>query len=456
METVTIRYTPYGAALALFLCRDIEIGLDGPAGTGKTLAALQKIHLALTKYPGARALVSRKTNTALAGSALDTYRKHVLHPSERVRYFGGNKERPAAYLYPNGSELVVTGLDKPDKVKSSAYDLALINEATECNLDDIELVRSRLRNGKMPYQQLVMDMNPDQPTHWLNQRMNSGITTRLVSRHEDNPRYWDMTAQDWTEEGRSYVLGTLGGLTGVRYLRLRLGQWAAAEGTVYEDAWDRAKNVIAPFTIPRDWPRYLSIDFGYVNPFVCKWYAVDGDGRLYCYRELYQTKLLVEDAAVIIALRSGWYHLLPTNHTKYAPSPAKDADPLPRKIICDHDAEDRATLEKHLRMVTTPAHKSVSDGIQKVHARLRYEGDSKPRLMYFSNCLITRDEELAAKKRPTQTIEEFDGYIWDQRQGMRKGEAPVKENDHGMDTDRYIVAALDLIPDSVTYGPRIY
>ncbi len=47
--------------------------------------------------------------------------------------------------------LVVNGLDKPGKVKSWEFDLVYINEATECTVDDIESVRSRLRNGKMPY-----------------------------------------------------------------------------------------------------------------------------------------------------------------------------------------------------------------------------------------------------------------------------------------------------------------
>jgi phage terminase large subunit len=426
-----------GASLELGSCRDLEVVLDGPAGTGKTFGALYKIHVMLLTYPGARYLVARKTNTALAGSAMVTYREDIIQPEEGVVYFGGNRVRPPAFQYPNGSELVINGLDKPEKVKSTAFDGALINEATEVSLEDWEFVRSRLRHGVTPYHQLMADVNPGAPTHWINQRMIEGKAKRLLSRHEDNPRYWDTKANDWTPAGRDYVLGTLSGLTGVRLARLRYGIWAAAEGTVFEGSYDRAKNVIKPIPLPASYPRYLAIDFGYTNPFVCKWYAQDPDGRLYCYREIYKTKTLVEDHAKEIKRLSRWGE--------------KDGEPLPRAIICDHDAEDRATLERHLGLNTTAAKKTVSDGIQAMASRLRPAGDGKPRLMYFDDCLVSVDPELERLKKPTRTIEEFDSYIWDTRSGAKRGEQPVKEFDHGMDACRYMTAHLDLKGNSVSY-----
>jgi phage terminase large subunit len=429
-----------GAVLELAQCNDIEVGIDGPAGTGKTFGILYYLHLLLLKYPGARILVARKHNTDLAGSAMATFRDNVLDEREGVHYFGGNKVRPAEYMYPNGSELVVNGLDKPGKVKSMEFDAIYINEATECTLDDIEFCRMRIgrrRKVRLPHKQLIMDFNPDAPTHFLNQRMNEGVTRRILSRHEDNPFLWDAKTQDWTPEGREYIFGILGGLTGVRLARYRYGIWAAAEGTVYEGSWDRAKNVIPRVPLPSSYPRYLGIDFGYTNPFVCKWYAQDPDGRLICYREIYKTKTLVEDHAAEIKRLSRWGE--------------KDGDPLPRAIICDHDAEDRATLERHLGLNTTAAHKTVSDGIQAVASRLRPAGDGKPRLMYFDDCLVVVDPELARLKKPTQTINEFDSYIWDTRNGAKRGEVPVKEYDHGCDTDRYVVAFHDLTPSGVSY-----
>lgn len=427
--------------------------------TGKTFAALYKVHLLLLQHPGAKALVARKTNTALAGSALATYREQILDPNEGVTYFGGNKVRPAAFEYPNGSVMVVQGLDKREKIRSWEFDIAYINEATECDEEDIEFVRMRLRNGKMGYHQLIMDCNPDAPEHWLNQRMESGKTTRLLSRHEDNPRYYDIRTGRWTEAGQEYIFVTLAGLTGVLRDRYFGGVWTAAIGAIYSKAFDRARNVIPLaklFPVPREWPRYLAVDFGYSHPFVCKWYAVDPDGRLYCYREIYQTQTLVEDLAKQVLIASGWFHLLPTTHSQHKDRPAEWADPLPREVICDHDAEDRATFEKHTRLTTTPAKKAVKIGIQAVAARLRPAGDDKPRLLYFENMLVSRDERLVKQKKPVSTLGEFGVYVWSKGADGSQQEEPVKEHDHGLDCDRYMVAHFDLGPGSVSYYHSIW
>jgi hypothetical protein len=409
----------------------------------------------LLMYPGAKALVARKSNTALAGTAMATYRNYILDEREGVRYFGGNKVKPAAFEYPNGSMLIVSGLDKPEKVKSLEIDFCFINESTECTIDDIEFVRSRLRHGKTPYRQLIMDANPDAPTHFLNVRCNEGKTTRLLSKHEDNPRFFNLQTNDWTEEGREYIFGTLGGLTGVRLARLRYGIWAAASGTIYEQSWNPALNIIDRIPIPRAWERFLSIDFGYSNPFVCQWWARDGDGRLYRYREIYKIRTLVEDHAKAIAIASGWYHLLPKDHPRYNARPADNADPLPRAIICDHDAEDRETLTRHLGLYTTPAKKTVRDGIQAVATRLRPAGDGKPRMFFLRDSIVERDQELVKAKKPIGFEEEVEVYVWAQDSSGAK-EEPVKENDHSADSCRYMVAHLDLQQSSVSYYKNIW
>lgn len=379
-----------------------------------------------------RALVLRKTLSSLTASGLVTYRERVLHPLDGVRFFGGNAQKPAHYVYPNGSVVVVGGLDKPTRVMSAEYDIIYVQEATELREAEWEPLTSRLRNNVLPYQQLLGDCNPDAPTHWLKLRADRGTTTMLESRHEDNPTV--------TPE----YLAKLDALTGVRYLRLRLGVWAAAEGVVYE-GWDPAVHRIDAFPIPADWPRFWTVDFGFTHAFVWQAWAQDPDGRLYRYREVYRTRRLVEDhARDILALTKG--------------------EPKPRAIICDHDAEDRATLERHLGMRTTPAQKAVSPGIQAVASRLKVAGDGKPRLYLLRDALAERDPDLADAALPCCTEEEVGGYVWDLSMGRKKGEEPVKERDHGMDALRYAVAHFDLkrapvvAPASLTrvspWGPR--
>lgn len=387
--------------------------LSGPAGTGKSRADLEKIHLCALKYAGMRALLCRKTLASLTGTGLVTFNERVQPQDDGVRFFGGSAQKPAQYVYPNGSALVVGGLDKASKVMSSEYDMIWVQEVTEASENDWESLDTRLRNNVMPYQQLLGDCNPGPPTHWLKLRSDAGKTTMLESRHEDNPSI--------TPE----YLAALDNLTGVRYLRLRLGIWAAAEGLVYED-FDTELHLLDRRPIPLDWPRYWSVDFGFTNPFVWQCWAVDPDGRVYLYREIYKTQTLVED------------------HARHILTLTKE-EPKPRAIICDHDAEDRATLERHLRLSTVAAEKAVSPGIQAVQQRLRKAGDGKARLFLLRDSLAERDEALAARTHPLCTDQEFGSYAWAKAvDGRPLKEQPVKEYDHGMDALRYFVSHLDL------------
>ena len=70
-------YAPQGAALDLFSCRESEVLLSGPAGTGKSRACLEKLHALMLANPGARGLMVRKTQESIKNSGLVTYREHV-------------------------------------------------------------------------------------------------------------------------------------------------------------------------------------------------------------------------------------------------------------------------------------------------------------------------------------------------------------------------------------------
>lgn len=429
-------YSARGAALELFARRDPEVLLSGPAGTGKSRACLEKLHAAALKYPGMRGLIVRKVRDTLGSTGLVTWRDHVAVESLAagvVDYYGGSAAEPAQYRFRNGSRIVLGGMDKPTKIMSSEYDMVYVQEAVELTTTDWENITTRLRNGRMPYQQLLADCNPDAPTHWLKARADHGATVLLNSRHEDNPILFGEDGQV-TDRGAAY-LAKLDALTGVRYERLRHGKWAAAEGLIYED-YDPQLHHRPIADPPHEWERYWTVDFGFTNPTVIQWWAVDPDGRAYLYRELYKSRTLVED------------------HARHALSLVTRSDgtwrePRPRAIICDHDAEDRATLERHLGMGTTPAVKDVSPGIQAVQARLRPQADGRPRIYLNPAAVVERDPELVAAGKPTCTVEEVPGYVWDRpTHGVAAErppkEAPRKADDHGLDALRYLCAYLDL------------
>lgn len=428
------RYTFRGACADLQSSTAGELVVAGPAGTGKSLACLWKLHVACARYPGIRCLIARRWRESLTETALVTFEQHVLPPGSGISDGAGRKNRHS-YRYPNGSEIIVGGLDKPTRFMSSEYELVYVQEAIELDEAAWELLSTRLarRADKMPYNQLLGDTNPEGPQHWLKRRASGGTCRMLESRHEDNPALYDAAAGTWTAAGSRY-LAILDALTGPRRARLRHGLWVQAEGVVYE-GFDPAIHVIDRFPIPRDWPRYWSVDFGFVNPFVCQRWAMDSDGRLYLYAETYRTQRLVEDHGKALldelGVRAG-------NWTTAS-------EPRPKNIVSDHDAEDRATFERYVGMGTTAAVKDVSPGIQAVAARLRKAGDGKPRLFIFRDALTSRDADLYAARKPTCTADEFPSYVWDVRpvKGVAGKEQPVKAHDHGLDAARYLVYWLD-------------
>lgn len=71
-----------------------------------------------------------------------------------------------------------------------------------------------------------------------------------------------------------------------RYKVMGQADWGIAEGQ-YFNQWDTSKHVIEPFKIPAEWVKFRSMDWGQAKPYAVLWWAVDYDGNMYCYRELY-------------------------------------------------------------------------------------------------------------------------------------------------------------------------
>jgi len=200
--------------------------------------------------------------------------------------------------------------------------------------------------------------------------------------------------------------------------------------------------------LPKEWERIWGIDFGYTNPFVWQMWAIDPDGRLILEKEIYRSQRIVADHAQQIL------QVVTANHDRVMKLGAPDkidatmsrwTYPKPRKIICDHDAEDRATLERELEMGTTPAKKTVSDGLQAMMQRLEVQPDGQARLQVCRTALVDRDESLADRGLPLGFIGEIPGYVWEtSADGKPSKDKPLKMNDHSMDTGRYVCADQDL------------
>lgn len=92
--------------------------------------------------------------------------------------------------FPNGSEIIFTGLDEETKLLSlNGIGTVWVEEAFECNKDIIEQLNLRMRS-KNEGQQIIMSWNPISKTHWLYDFVvnKPPVDSRVIfSTFKDNP-----------------------------------------------------------------------------------------------------------------------------------------------------------------------------------------------------------------------------------------------------------------------------
>lgn len=388
--------------------------LTGSAGGGKSKTAAEKINAYCWQYPNSTWLIMRKAREWASKSIVPFMWQSVMGRDPRIKY---NKSEGVFY-YPNGSVIYSGGM-MDDKQRESVrsiggdggLDGAWFEEGNAFTRNDYEEIIGRVRHTAADWQQIIITTNPDSPSHWIYKDLIQGNgATVYYSSAEDNPN-----------NSPAYLVN-LKKLTGVMKDRLVDGKWVQAEGAIYSE-YDPSIHMIDRSKCPEFVRRFRVVDFGYTNPFVCQWWGMDADGRLYRYREIYQSKRLVEELTPeIIKLSEGEYI---------------------EATIADHDAEDRATMAKH-GINTIAANKDVSTGIQAVKARLKVQDDGKPRMYLVRGALVEIDTLLDSVKKPLCFEDEIPGYAWQKtKDGKPDKEQPVKIDDHACDAARYLVKYAD-------------
>ena len=399
--------------------------LSGSAGGGKSAVMLAKAHRFCQVFPKAFVLAVRKTRASMtAGTAMFLEQTIV---QGQARHHRGS----SMFIYPNGSMLAYRGMAnqvEATKIRSIGpagnVDMVVVDEATEIREEVYDELLARLRGMAAPWRQIIMATNPDSPHHWIYKRFvgrdQAGLDKEgaiiYYSGARDN-KYLPPDYQDKLE----LIPGHMG-------QRLARGEWVSAKGLVHTN-FDAEKNVIPDFHVPDSWKRVGSIDFGFS---VCcaQWWAVDPDGRMYLYREVYQKGLLPHDLAELI----------------------KSFDDFKKvRWVADHQSTERAILAQH-GVSTAAANKGVERGLQVVNAKLRPDADGKPMMLLMDSALLSEDSRLARSHLPTRTEQEFTMYSWAEKADGTPTDKPVKVNDHGMDAARYAAVYLDSLPKFTFVG----
>lgn len=439
-----------------------QVLLSGSFGAGKSRVGCEKGYMLNMMYPGNRGLIVRKHFSDVRTSTIEQTLLEEVIPESHIPEDGHNKgnheiRHRTGRTDDNGdpiySEIHYHGLDSgkntsdddlPRKIGSTAYAWIFVDEGTELSRGEWAQLQGRLRyDGKrqagnfysVPFRQIFTATNPASPNHWMYETFFEKEQGDLIRMNvEDNPYVAD-----------DYIARMEKNLSGMYYERYFKGKWIGAEGMIY-DEWDPEIHMVDPEEMPPGWeiqrekewddedatpgvwiepPEsyrvYRAIDFGYNNPFVCQWWARSPDDDLYLFRELYQTEMLVEDAADRIESLT-------------------NEDWILEQTFADHDAEGHEVLKRN-GVYASNAKKDVSPGIQAVKSRLQPDDRGRPQLYVMNGARVhAPDQRLKLDDKPLCTKDEIPSYSW---KDDDKEDKPVKENDHGCDALRYLVYSID-------------
>lgn len=445
IQLIDHNYTPRGSALELFGCRAPFVLHEGPAGTGKTRADLEFANYLAEKYPGMRTLLTRATRASMNESVLNTFEEKVLLPDSPL-LTGAQRQTRQHYSYPNGSRIVLSGLDKPDRTFSMEFDLIIVHEAHEIRSDHYFKLHRCLRNGKMPWQQIILETNPEARTHWINRHFihaaedseKARSHRRLKSRHEDNPSLTEA------------YLDALRNLPEPLRSRMYEGKWVSAEGLVYPN-WDPEKHLIYRSEAPTSYDYFFgAMDFGFTDAGVFQVWGVH-DGCMYRVAEIYRTKKTLEWWSDRIVQLDNEFDLL---HVVADPSQPGMIQSLNDRLLGHGKVKPSEVRIGRLAPgerdgmagIVRKANNAIEPGTDMVRWAL---GDAdvyqQPRMFFLHDALrFGEDPDLKAAGMPTSSVREFDAYVFEKDKKTEE----MKENpdprcvDHGMDTTRY--AAMDV------------
>lgn len=414
----------------LLSCNDSEILLEGPAGTGKTRGILEKIYMLASDYPGSRYLICRKARSTMPESVLVTLERDVFPQNHEAMQRRVSRTHRHAYVFANGSEIIVGGLDDISKTFSSEYDLICVFEAIEASENDWEFLQRSLRSNVLPWQQIIADTNPGAAFHWLNQRANTTRMTRLKAVFEDNPTI--------TED---YLL-KLRNLTGIRRKRLYEGKWVSAEGQIWEN-FDPDRHVISArlsddghghwtlnvpawdTDIPLRW-FFTSVDWGFRNPGSMLTFGVDADRRAFLVHEIYRCSENIDwwtDRAVELNDRFGI-----------------------QRYECDPSRPD--SIDQFNERMGRKGDYWIADGaandflVGSITVRERFDSDS---LFIVAGSLEHIDRWRKEAMQPCCLLDEIPSYVYrvsKDGQGVKE-EPTIDSEDHACDALRYGMMFLD-------------
>jgi hypothetical protein len=403
-----------------------EVLYGGAAGGGKSHLMRVAALLWCSAIPGLQVYLFRRVREDLIKNHMEGPKgfRCMLSPwvlcrfvrivDDEIRFWNGSK----IYLCHCKDEKDIY------KYQGAEIHVLLIDELTHFTESMYRFLRSRVRMvgvkvkdewaGRFP--RILAGANPGNIGHlWVKQTFVDGSESYGVRKVapedggmkrqfirallEDNP---SMTSDD---PGYEQKLAGLGSKTLVQ--AMRFGDWDVIEGAFF-DCWDQGRHVIRPFTLPSNWTRFMSGDWGSAKPFSFGWWAVASDetevesvlgrkvtiprGCLVRYREWYGAKspnvglkLTAEEVGRGIMQREPIDEKLSYRVLDPAAFTEDGGKSIEQRMR--EGAPERRLLSFRRADNARVPNRGAMGGWDQVRQRLKGDEDGNPMLVVFSNCL---------------------------------------------------------------------
>ncbi|MFF7881051.1 terminase large subunit domain-containing protein [Streptomyces sp. NPDC020794] len=308
-----IGYVPTPKQQEFHAAAEFDVLFGGAAGGGKSRALTAHAIRECMQYPGLRVGAFRRTYGELKESLIAELVNLNFAKELGARWNGTEYE----LRFPNGSVVMfryAETVQDATRRQGGQYQLLIFDERTLTPPDVVTFLETRLRSGRrdIPVLGIRSGTNPGGPGHGAvktryikptnyGKKVITDARNRTVrfipSKLSDNPHVNPEYAQD---------LEALDGKLRSAFLD---GDWDVFAGQMFPEL-KHDRHVIEPITLPASWKRYNGVDWGFSAPWAVLWAAVDEDGRVWVYREIYKRGIgEAEQARQILAAETDGEHI---------------------------------------------------------------------------------------------------------------------------------------------------
>lgn len=293
MVQVNLKGYPNEKQKEFFKATSRHIAYGGARGGGKSWAMRRKFVLLALRYPGLKLLLLRRTLPELREN-------HIMPLLSELYGIAAYKETDKSFTFPNGSRLKLGYCDHEKDVfqyQGQEYDVIGFEEATHFTESMKDFIVTSNRSTRKDFKPRVYyTSNPGNVGHHWFKRLFVDkdyrakekpenyvfVSAKVYDNHvlmQNNPEYVE-TLESLPEKQRKAMLD---------------GDWDAFDGQYFSE-FNRDIHVIEPLVIPKHWRRYVAIDYG-LDMLAAYWFAIDTQGFAYVYKELYESNLIISEAA---------------------------------------------------------------------------------------------------------------------------------------------------------------